>query len=592
MKISSLIKFLIVLFLLLGSLNIFFLLTAARAYGRLEVYDALSIGSAVLFVIASITGVTVILHKIKPLDDLLNLVDNVVSGELNINKKSNLSTDEVGTLTAHMYDLVDLMKRIMDDLNAFSYEVDKNGDYEYLMDTSRYQGSYKKMMKDINDLTEHYADDLRMIMRVLDSISKGNFDMNIDKLPGKKAEITNKIDALMGNLNHIENDIKALIEAAADKGDLAYHIDVKKYEGDWREIMEGLNHIAEAVDLPVVEIRDVMANLSLGKFDKKVTGAYVGDFGAIKDAVNNTIDTLESYVSEVADVLSSIAKGNLTHIISREYLGAFVRMKNSINSISETLRRAMGEIASASKYVLDGANKITTSAIELSDGSSAQAASLEELNTSVELIKIQTKQFAENANDAKELSNKSTHNAQTGNQDMEHMLSAMTQIKESSGNISRIIKVIQDIAFQTNLLSLNAAVEAARAGEHGKGFAVVAEEVRSLAGRSQEAAAETTTLIQDSISRVDSGSSVAQSTSESLHTIVESANEVLTLINNISIAANEQADMISQISSILLETATNVQNNSKFAHEAAATAEELNSQSEMLQQLVSFFKLD
>ncbi|MCL2853983.1 MAG: methyl-accepting chemotaxis protein, partial [Defluviitaleaceae bacterium] len=144
---------------------------------------------------------------------------------------------------------------------------------------------------------------------------------------------------------------------------------------------------------------------------------------------------------------------------------------------------------------------------------------------------------------------------------------------------------------QTNLLALNASVEAARAGEHGKGFAVVADEVRTLAGRSQAAATETTTLIQGSIVRVDSGAEIAEATATSLNAIVSSADSVLGLINNITATAQDQASMISQISDTLLHTATTVQNNSRFAQEAAATAEELNSQSEMLRQLVSYFKL-
>ncbi|MCL1843031.1 MAG: methyl-accepting chemotaxis protein [Defluviitaleaceae bacterium] len=528
----------------------------------------------------------------KPVSKLVALVEDVADGNLNVNiNRAKLSKDEIGVLTEDIYVLIETIKSIDTDLTVFTRNIGELGDYEYRMDEKKYKGAYRALIQGIHSAIDSAEEEGRITMGALEAIGSGKFDYQAKKLPGKRGSVNQKIDAFLANLNAIIHNIDLMIEAAADKGDLHFYIDTKNYQGGWLKVLNGLNHIAEEIDKPISEIKVIMSNLADGKFDKKVVGNYNGDFLEMKTAVNNTIDTLSGYVHEISDVITAVAAGDLTRKIDRSYVGEFSAIKDAINNISEILHKAMSEISGASKYVLEGANKITASAIELADGSSSQAASLEELHSTVDMINKQTQKFADNAKEANVLSNKSTNNANEGNDAMKQMLQAMMQIKESSNDISRIIKVIQDIAFQTNLLALNAAVEAARAGEHGKGFAVVAEEVRSLAARSQDAAAETTNMINDSIIRVESGTSIAHTTSESLDAIVTSAGEVMGLINNITTAAGDQAEMIANISKTLLTTATTVQNNSKFAHESAATAEELNSQSEMLQTLVAYFKL-
>ncbi|MCL2168955.1 MAG: methyl-accepting chemotaxis protein [Defluviitaleaceae bacterium] len=542
------------------------------------------VGVAMALIVAS--GVS------KPVNRLVKLVDDVVAGNLNINMdESAITNNELGVLTKDIYMLINTIKNINDELRVFSKEIGVNGDYEYRMDFNKYKGAYKDLIREVNEAVDGAEVESWVMMEAIQSIGKGEFDITPQLLPGKRRVVNEALDVFLTCIRRVVEQTNLMIEAAAVRGDMEFHVEEHGFEGGWLEIMKGLNQIAEAVDRPIVEIRDAMHNLSQGKFDKKVVGNHAGDFKVIKDAVNVTIDTLKGYVNEIAKVLTAMSAGDLRSSIKDDYKGDFMPIKTSINDISETLRKAMSEISSAAKYVAEGADKITTNAIELADGSSKQAVSLEELNTAVELIDQQTKQFAIDANDVSQISKKSTENALEGNESMSDMLTAIEGIKESSGNISSINKTIQDIAFQTNLLALNASVEAARAGVHGAGFAVVADEVRTLAMRSQQSASETTELIEDSISRVERGVVVANATSGSLEAILTSSKEVTELIDNITKTATDQADMISQISATLLHTANTVQDNSKFAQDAAATAEELNSQSQMLQEFVAFFKL-
>lgn len=301
--------------------------------------------------------------------------------------------------------------------------------------------------------------------------------------------------------------------------------------------------------------------------------------------------TIKKPIHKMVDASKRMADGDLDvdiDISTKDEIGdlasAFNRMASNINEV-------MGNINEATEQVASGSRQVSDSSISLSQGATEQASSIEELTASIEQIASQTRLNAENADQANQLAESTKDNANQGNAHMKQMLGSMEDISESSNNISKIIKVIDEIAFQTNILALNAAVEAAKAGQNGKGFAVVAVEVRNLAARSASAAKETTALIEGSIKKVEGGTKIANETATALLQIVDSIEKVYTLINNISVASNEQAIGVEQINQGVTQIANVVQSTSATSQETAAASEELASQAEMLKEQVSRFKL-
>lgn len=287
----------------------------------------------------------------------------------------------------------------------------------------------------------------------------------------------------------------------------------------------------------------------------------------------------------------AVAKGNLTQAIRVTADDELGHLGRTFETMRTQMLEAMINIDTASGQVAAGAKNVSDASISLSQGATEQASSVEELSSSIEEIASQTKLNAENANKVNELTSAAKKNAEKGNNHMQEMLHAMTEINGSSANISKIIKVIDEIAFQTNILALNAAVEAARAGQHGKGFAVVAEEVRNLAARSAKAAKETTDMIEGSISNVNEGTKIANKTAEALGLIVNAVAEVSELIEHIATASNEQSMALEQINQGVLQVSQVVQANSATSEEAASASEQLSAQAELLKQTIGKFKL-
>ncbi len=547
-----------------------------------------SFAGTMFIIVVLLTVYLVITKKFKPLNMLVKTSESISRGQLSVNIDTS-GTDEFALLASSFSNVRDTFRMLIENINEVVVKAE-DGDTDARIDEKAYEGEYAHAAESINELLEINSEELLEILNGFEGLGNGDFKRTIKQFSGKKIIANQMFDAVKDSIASINADILRLIDRA-ENGILSEQINAADYKGDWKRLAQNLNELMDSVNAPIEDANHILEDLSKGEFDVTVNKGYKGSFAKMMLSFESMVNTTRSYISEITETLDLVSHGDLSPEIKREFLGEYDSIKTSVNGIVHTLRKTISDIRISADSVLSGAKQISDSSAKLAEGANDQAASVESLSAALEIINQKIAESAENAQSAEEFSKLSKQSASKGTTEMSHMLKSMDDIKDASVNISKIMKVIDDIAFQTSILAINAAVEAARAGENGKGFAVVAQEVRTLAARSQTAAQETTVLIEDTMTKVNAGTKTAKLTSEALEEIVQNTGSVSKMIDEIYNKSLEQKEAISHITQNVSAIEGVVQTNSATSEESAAAAQELNSQSEVLAEMVSNFRL-
>jgi methyl-accepting chemotaxis protein-1 (serine sensor receptor) len=503
---------------------------------------ALSVLAAIALI--AVLGWWIRRSVIRPVVDAANVARAVAAGSLDprIHVRSG---DEIGQLGTAMLAMTSTLKGVIAAQGDMAARHDE-GQISYRMDDGAFPGEYGRMVRGTNALVaSHIAVKLRLV-EIMQRYAIGDLSVDMDRLPGEKAVLTDAMDATKANLSAINAEITRLASAAA-AGDFSQRGDDQKYQYDFRDMVGGLNRLMETTD----------ANLA-----------------------------------DVSALLRAIARGDLTARMEGDFHGVFARMRDDANATVTQLRDIVTHIQAASGSITTAAGEIAAGNGDLSRRTEQQAANLEETAASMEELTSTVRQNADSARQANQLAIGAATVASEGGETVARVVTTMSEIEQSSRKIAEIISVIDGIAFQTNILALNAAVEAARAGEQGRGFAVVASEVRTLAQRSANAAKEIKGLIENSVDKVADGSALVNQAGATMGEIVASVRRVTDIMAEISAASQEQSAGIEQVNQAIVQMDETTQQNAALVEEATAAARSMEEQAHLLTAAVDVFVLD
>jgi methyl-accepting chemotaxis protein len=414
------------------------------------------------------------------------------------------------------------------------------------IDSKKLVGVYGEIAVRINELVSSHIAVKMQVIDVISHYAKGDFSIDMERLPNEKAQITKTIDEVKNTLLSVSNEINLLVTAGA-MGDFTHRGNANQFEYTFKSMIESLNSLLETYDDGFKDIERIANALAKGDLTQKIEKHYAGTFGKVTSEMNSTVENLKALIEEIKDS-------------------------------AETINTATREIASGNN--------------DLSHRTEQQGASLEKTASSMTQLTSTVQSNAENAKHGNQLAIGAADIAGKGLTVVNSVVTTMSDINTSSLRIVDIITVIDDIAFQTNILALNAAVEAARAGEQGKGFAVVAIEVRNLAQRAANAAGEIKRLINDSVERVNDGGKLVANAGQTMTEIVNAIQSVTKIMAEISNASAEQSAGIGQVNQTIMQLDNTTQQNAALVEQAAAASEALEQQAQHLASFVRGFKTE
>lgn len=466
---------------------------------------------------------------------------SIAAGEMNVELELASEDDLLGNSYKQMHETLDSLIRNMDEM----YQAQLQGKLSHSIDAEQYEGVYQKVASQYNAAVKHHIDSTNLMLELLGEYSEGDLSKTCPDFPGDQIIATQRFNKLRENLLKVIEELEGLVSNSI-AGDLSHRADASMFSGRFKSIIEGLNELLSATVHPVEEAKQVFDRLAHGDLSRFMEDEYSGEYATFKESINQTVHSLNSLIRQVNEAILQV------------------------NS---------------------GASQVANTSQSLAQGATEQAGSLQEISSSVTEVSSQSRMNAEHASQGSKLTTETLSSANEGEARMKDLLQAMSAIDGQTSEISRVVKVIDEIAFQTNLLALNASVEAARAGVHGKGFAVVAEEVRNLAIRSGKAASETTELIEGSVRQIHEGMSATERTANAISEIGTGIAQVNEIMKQIAQDSDEQSTSVEQISLALQQIDEVTQSTTANAEEGAAASEELSSQARNLSAMVEAFKL-